>query len=64
MRFRLHQLLLRPFIHFLKAYIWRTGFLDGIAGLFLAVTGSYYVALKYAKLRELHQAARRGAAHL
>ena len=59
-RFRLHQLLLRPSIHFLKAYVWRAGFLDGVAGLFLAVTGSYYVALKYAKLRELHQAARRG----
>ena len=54
---RLHNLVLRPWVTFLKSYFWRLGFLDGSAGFVLAVTGSYYVFLKYAKLAELHRRA-------
>ena len=56
---RLHNLLLRPCVAFLKFYFWRLGFLDGSAGFILAVTGSHYVFLKYAKLAELHRRAAR-----
>jgi len=54
-RFRLHRLVLRPAGKFLRMYVLRGGFLDGTAGFILAVTGAYYVHLKYAKLREREQ---------
>jgi len=44
---------LRPPARFLKMYVLRGGFLDGRAGFVLAVLGSYYVFLKYAKVWEL-----------
>jgi len=41
------------FVHmFLKMYVFRFGFLDGIEGLLLAVFSSHYVFVKYAKLWE------------
>lgn len=46
-------LLLRPGWKFLRMYVFRAGFLDGRAGLLVALLGSYYVFLKYAKLMEL-----------
>ncbi len=42
-----------PFLEFLKVYISKRGFLDGLAGFVIAVFHSFYVFLKYAKLREL-----------
>jgi glycosyltransferase involved in cell wall biosynthesis len=42
----------RPVWKFLRMYVLKAGFLDGVAGLVVAVTGSYYVFLKYAKLLE------------
>lgn len=42
-----------PPLKFLKAYVLKLGFLDGLPGLVVAVLGSYYVFLKYAKLFEL-----------
>ena len=47
------DLTLRPFWKFLRMYLFRGGFLDGWPGLVVAATGSFYVFLKYAKLREL-----------
>ena len=47
------SLLLRPGWKFLRMYVFRAGFLDGRAGLIVALLGSYYVFLKYAKLTEL-----------
>ena len=44
---------LRPFGKFLRMYVLKLGFLDGGAGFVVAVTGAFYVFLKYAKLREL-----------
>ena len=56
-RFRVHRLALRPAGKFLRMFILKAGFLDGVAGFVVAVTGAYYVFLKYAKLRELERGA-------
>ncbi len=44
---------------FLLTYIWRLGFLDGRAGLVIAVLGGYYNFLKYLKLYELRKGLRK-----
>ena len=49
---RICHLVFHPLATFLKGYFLRRGFLDGIAGLVIAITCSYYVFLKYAKLWE------------
>ncbi len=51
--------LVRPGIRFLKGYILKGGFLDGRAGLVLAVMDSVYVALKYARLLDERMTRRR-----
>lgn len=43
-----------PFM-FVKMYVMRQGFLDGIQGFILAVVSSAYVFVKYAKLWELQR---------
>ena len=43
-----------PF-EFIKRYILKLGFLDGIRGLFWASFSTYYVYVKYAKLWQLEQ---------
>lgn len=43
---------LYPFFEFLKVYISKKGFLDGLAGLTISALHAYYVFLKYAKLYE------------
>ena len=45
-------MLTRPPLRFLKAYVFKLGFLDGWPGLVLAVTTAHYVFLKYARLWE------------
>ena len=40
---------------FVKMYLLKAGFLDGLPGFIVAVLGSYYVFLKYAKLWELRR---------
>jgi glycosyltransferase involved in cell wall biosynthesis len=50
---RLSDLLLRPLFLFIKMYIFRRGFMDGIHGLVLAIFSSHYVFTKYSKLWEL-----------
>jgi len=47
------KMALRPAWKFLRMYILRAGFLDGLPGFIVAATGAYYVFLKYAKVREL-----------
>src|SRR5262245_47066588 len=44
---------LRPVQRFLKMYVARAGFLDGVHGLVLAMLGAFSVFLKYAKLWEM-----------
>jgi hypothetical protein len=58
--FRLHRLLLRPPARFLRCYVLRRGFLDGLPGLVIAVASAFYVFLKYAKLWERTRMARDG----
>ncbi len=53
------RLVFAPPLKFLKAYVWKLGFLDGLPGFVIAALGSAYVFLKYAKLLELR---RRGGA--
>ena len=51
-RFRRIDLFVRPPWLFVKMYIVRLGFLDGVPGLLLALLSSAYVFTKYAKLWE------------
>ena len=46
------SLTLKPAVTFLKMYVLRLGFLDGIRGLMLAILYSHYTFLKYAKTWE------------
>lgn len=52
-RFSCIDLLFRPPIRFVKEYLFKRGFLDGMPGLVIAVSTMYYVFAKYAKLWEL-----------
>ncbi|MCH7548891.1 MAG: glycosyltransferase family 2 protein [Candidatus Krumholzibacteriota bacterium] len=49
------RMVVTPWLQFHKVYILRRGFLDGFAGLVIALLHSMYVFLKHAKLRELCQ---------
>lgn len=49
-RFRLTDLLARPIFTFIKMYLFKRGFLDGIPGLILCTLSACYVFTKYAKL--------------
>lgn len=60
-RFRYSDLLLRPPIRFIKEYVFKRGFLDGMPGLVIAVSTMYYVFAKYAKLWELERSGKGGA---
>ncbi len=51
-RHALCHMLLNPPCRFLRMYLLRLGFLDGLAGFVVAALGGYYVFLKYAKLWE------------
>ena len=52
-KFSLLKLLLRPPIRFFEMYVIKRGFLDGLPGFIIAVSSSFYIFLKYAKLWEL-----------
>jgi glycosyltransferase involved in cell wall biosynthesis len=51
--FKLTDIILRPLFIFIKMYILKSGFLDGIQGFILAIFSSGYVFVKYCKLWEL-----------
>jgi glycosyltransferase involved in cell wall biosynthesis len=51
-RFHAHQLVSHPLFTFLKMYVARQGFRDGMPGLILALLYAYYSFVKYAKLWE------------
>jgi hypothetical protein len=55
-----HNLALFPSFEFLKVYVLKRGFLDGLAGLTISALHAYYVFLKYAKLFELWASQSRG----
>jgi glycosyltransferase involved in cell wall biosynthesis len=48
-RFRIRDLILRPPARFLRGYILRGGFRDGLPGFVIAAATSFHVFLKYAK---------------
>lgn len=48
-RARIWDVLLRPPLHFLRAYLFQGGFVDGVAGWMLAWLGAAYVALKWGR---------------
>ncbi|MCG3119793.1 MAG: hypothetical protein ALAOOOJD_02305 [bacterium] len=54
-RFHLWDLLLRPAWFFLRMYILKAGFLDGVPGFILARLSAAYVFAKYAKLWEMQK---------
>jgi hypothetical protein len=47
--FSVRKLVLRPPARFLRSYILRAGFRDGMPGFIIAVASAFYVFLKYAK---------------
>ena len=51
----LFDLVARPFYSFIKMYLFKLGFLDGVEGFILCIFSAFYVFVKYAKLRELHR---------
>jgi len=61
-RHALFPLLVRPPFRFLRMYVLRLGFLDGMAGLVIAGLGAFSVFLKYARLWDRVRRAREGEA--
>jgi len=55
-RARVLDLLLRPPLRFLRAFLLKQGFRDGVPGLVIATATAFHVFLKYAKLWELGRA--------
>ncbi len=51
-RFSISDLVVKPPFQFLKMYVLRLGFLDGLHGLTLCLLSAAYVFVKYAKLAE------------
>ena len=47
------DMLIRPLVRFVKMFILKGGFLDGLPGLAASVMGSFYVFMKYARLYEI-----------
>ena len=56
------EICVHPPLAFLRNYVLRRGLTDGSAGLLVSILNSYYVFLKFAKLWELDQPSRGGAA--
>jgi hypothetical protein len=54
-RYHLLLLLLRPVLKFFEVYVFKFGFLDGVAGLVIAVSSAYAMFVRYVKLRELEK---------
>lgn len=52
------KMLAHPLVTFLKAYLMKRGFMDGVPGLMVAVMGAISVHFKYAKLYEIQRAAK------
>ncbi|MBN2490966.1 MAG: glycosyltransferase family 2 protein [Planctomycetes bacterium] len=55
-RFHVAMMLAGPVWRFVRMYVLRAGFLDGLPGLVLALMAGYYVFLKHLKLFELERA--------
>lgn len=51
-RFKWTDIFFRPALRFLKAYVLRCGFLDGMPGLIIALVTAFGVNIKYSKIWE------------
>jgi glycosyltransferase involved in cell wall biosynthesis len=49
------KIFLSPIFHFVRDYVIKLGFLDGLQGFILATEGAHYVYLKYSKLALLQK---------
>ena len=58
-RFRFRDMIFRPVFMFIKSYILKQGFRDGLPGIIIAITAGYHVFMKYAKLWELSRRQKR-----
>jgi len=58
-RFSLFRLVTRPPLRFLRMYLLKGGFRDGLRGFLVAWMGAFYVFMKYAKLWERDSVAAR-----
>ena len=47
------MLIFRPFFKFVEVYFLKLGFLDGMAGLVIAVNSAHAMFIRYVKLREI-----------
>jgi hypothetical protein len=47
------NLAVTPFLTFLRVYVWRGEYRNGVAGIVAAIFASYEVFVRYAKLWEL-----------
>lgn len=52
-KFRLYNLIFNPLWYFIKVYFLKLGFLDGVRGFLVAMSGSIYTFLKYKFLYEM-----------
>mgnify|MGYP001773676789 FL=1 len=59
-RFRLYNLIFNPLWYFFKIYFLKLGFLDGLRGFLVAMSGAIYVFLKYKFLYELELKDKKG----
>lgn len=57
-KFSLLKLLFHPPFRFIKEYLFKSGFRDGLPGFIIIVSTMYYVFIKYAKLWELTRSAK------
>jgi glycosyltransferase involved in cell wall biosynthesis len=54
-KFSLFRMLFHPLFRFIKEYLLKSGFRDGLPGLVIVVSTMYYVFIKYAKLWEFNR---------
>jgi len=57
-KFSLLKLLFHPPFRFVKEYLLKSGFRDGLPGLIIIVATMFYVFIKYAKLWEMTRRAK------
>ena len=48
-------LIFRPLIRFLKMFVLKAGFLDGVPGFIASFMGAFYAFMKYARLYEINR---------
>jgi hypothetical protein len=51
----LFKILVSPFFRFIKFYVLKKGFLDGLPGLVHILIGCFNTFIKYVKCYEIHQ---------